>query len=96
MALVMTYHHNFYDVCGSRMPRISFVSMHVYNTYFKEAQIDAIAAANGCSAFIQNNFFEKSHRPMISASQGHELTPSTSGLRGTLDSGEALRRCGQS
>jgi pectate lyase len=36
-ALVMTYHHNFYDVCGSRMPRISFVSMHVYNTYFKEA-----------------------------------------------------------
>jgi pectate lyase len=79
-ALVMTYHHNLYDVCGSRMPRISFVSMHVYNTYFKEAQIYAIAAANGCSAFIQNNFFEKSNRPMIIASQGHDLTPSGSTL----------------
>jgi pectate lyase len=62
------------------MPRISFVSMHVYNTYFKEAQIYAIAAANGCSAFIQNNFFEKSNRPMIIASQGHDLTPSGSTL----------------
>ena len=31
-ALVMTYHHNFYDACGSRMPRISYVSMHVFHS----------------------------------------------------------------
>ena len=79
-ALVMTYHHNFYDGCGSRMPRISFVSMHVYNTYFKEARVYTIAAAHGCSAFIENNYFEKCHRPMIIASQGHDLN----GGRSTL------------
>lgn len=73
--LVMTFHHNFYDSCGSRMPRISYVSMHVYNSYFKAAQTYAIAAANGCSAFIQGNFFENSKRPMITASQGHDLHP---------------------
>jgi pectate lyase len=79
-ALVMTYHHNFYDVCGSRMPRISYVSMHVYNTYFKEAQVYCIAAAHGCSAFVENNYFEKCDRPMIIASQGHDLTSSGSTL----------------
>jgi len=73
--LVMTFHHNFYDSCGSRMPRISYVSMHVYNSYFKAAQTYAIAAANGCSAFIQGNYFENSKRPMITASQGHDLHP---------------------
>lgn len=73
--LVMTFHHNFYDSCGSRMPRISYVSMHVYNSYFKAAQTYAIAAANGCSAYIQGNFFENSKRPMITASQGHDLHP---------------------
>jgi pectate lyase len=76
----MTYHHNFYDTCGSRMPRISYVSMHVYNTYFKDAQVYAIAAANGCSAFVQNNYFENSKRPMIIASQGHDLNGADSTL----------------
>jgi pectate lyase len=75
-ALVMTFHHNFYDRCGSRMPRISYISMHVYNTYFKEAQTYAIAAAHGCSAFVENNYFEKCERPMIIASQGHDLSAS--------------------
>jgi pectate lyase len=79
-ALVMTYHHNFYDKCGSRMPRISYVSMHVYNTYFKGAEVYTIAAANGCSAFIQNNFFENCKRPMIIASQGHDLNGADSTL----------------
>ena len=75
-ALVMTFHHNFYEVCGSRMPRISYVSMHVYNTYFKEAQVYGIAAAHGCSALIENNYFENCERPMIIASQGHDLSSS--------------------
>ncbi len=75
-ALMMTFHHNFYDICGSRMPRISYVSMHVYNSYFKEAQVYCIAAAHGCSAFIENNYFEKCARPMIIASQGHDLDSS--------------------
>jgi len=79
-ALVMTYHHNFYDGCGSRMPRISFVSMHVYNTYFKEARVYTIAAAHGCSAFIENNYFEKCNRPMIIASQGHDMKDGRSTL----------------
>lgn len=78
--LMLTFHHNFYEVCGSRMPRISYVSTHVYNSYFKEAQTYAIAAANGCSAFIQNNWFEKCHRPMIIASQGHDLSNGKSTL----------------
>lgn len=73
-ALMMTFHHNFYDGCGSRMPRISYVSLHVYNSYFKEAQTYAIAAANACSALVENNYFEKCDRPMIIASQGHDLT----------------------
>jgi pectate lyase len=79
-ALVMTYHHNFYDGCGSRMPRISYVSMHVYNTYFKEAQTYCIAAAHRCSAFIENNYFEQCERPMIIASQGHDLKAGRSTL----------------
>jgi len=78
--LVMTYHHNFYDRCGSRMPRISYVSMHVYNAYIKEAQTYGIALANKCAAFIQNNYFENSKRPIITASQGHDLSSSGSTL----------------
>jgi pectate lyase len=76
----MTYHHNFYDACGSRMPRISYVSMHVYNTYFKEAETYCIAAAHRCSAFVENNYFEKCERPMIIASQGHDLKDGRSTL----------------
>ncbi|RPJ07993.1 MAG: hypothetical protein EHM28_05525, partial [Spirochaetaceae bacterium] len=71
--LMMTYHHNFYDVCGTRMPRISYCSVHVYNTYFKEAQGYVIALANACDGFIQNNYFENCNRPVITASQGHDI-----------------------
>lgn len=79
-ALVMSFHHNFYDVCGSRMPRISCVSVHVYNNYYKDARVYCIAAAHQCSAFVQNNYFEHCERPIIIASQGHDLKDGRSTL----------------
>lgn len=86
---MLSYHHNYYERCGSRMPRVSYVSMHVYNSYFKEVEVYGIAAAHGSSAFVQNNYFEKSTRPIIIASQGHDLN----GARSTLshNSGGAVK-----
>ncbi|MBN2804836.1 MAG: pectate lyase [Deltaproteobacteria bacterium] len=69
----VTFHHNFYDGSHSRHPRVRTGTIHVYNNYFKDVTTYGVGAAEGCSIFVQNNYFENTVRPMMIASQGHDM-----------------------
>lgn len=69
----VTYHHNYFDESSSRHPRVRQGTIHVYNNYFKGQETYGVGAAKYSSIFVQNNYFENCVRPMIIASQGHDM-----------------------
>lgn len=69
----ISYHHNYFQDVGSRGPRVRTGTIHVYNNFYQGQKTYGIGAAEGSSIFVQNNYFENSNRPMIIASQGHDI-----------------------
>lgn len=67
---VKTYHHNWYDHCDSRCPRIRATTHHIYNNYYDGVSKYGVGATTGCSAFVENNYFRGTSRPMMSSKQG--------------------------
>ena len=69
----ITYHHNWYDHCDSRMPRVRVSdSIHVYNNFFDGISKYCVGATTGCSIFVENNYFLNSNRPMSISMQGKD------------------------
>ena len=67
----ITYHHNWYDHCDSRMPRVRVSdSIHVYNNFFDGIAKYGVGATTGCSIFVENNYFLNTSRPMSISMQG--------------------------
>ena len=67
----ITYHHNWYDHCDSRMPRVRVSdSIHVYNNFFDGVSKYGIGATTGCSIFSEANYFLNTSRPMMISMQG--------------------------
>ena len=67
----ITYHHNWYDHCDSRMPRVRVSnSIHVYNNFYDGVSKYGIGATMGCSIFSEANYFLNTTRPMMISKQG--------------------------
>lgn len=66
----ITYQHNWFDHCDSRCPRIRTMSVHVWNNYFDGVAKYGVGVTTGSSAFVENNYFRNTNRPMMSSGQG--------------------------
>ncbi|HEY7417414.1 MAG TPA: hypothetical protein VH593_19680 [Ktedonobacteraceae bacterium] len=54
----VTYHHNWFSNCNSRMPSIRFGTLHAYNNYFTQVADSAIHSRENAQALVENNFFD--------------------------------------
>ena len=66
----ITYHHNWYDHSDSRHPRVRVATVHSYNNYFDGNSKYGIGATEGCSIFVENNYFNNCKNPMLISKQG--------------------------
>ncbi len=78
----ISYDHNWFDHSDSRHPRIRTMSVHVWNNYFDNCAKYGVGVTYGASAFVENNYFKKTKKPMLSSLQG------TDGLGDGTFSGE--------
>lgn len=66
----VTYHHNWFDHSDSRHARIRVASVHLYNNYFDGNAKYGVGTTKGSSAFVEANYFNNCHYPMMSSLQG--------------------------
>lgn len=52
----VTYHHNYFYNCGSRLPSIRFGTAHVFNNYYKNCDT-AINSRMGACVRVERNYF---------------------------------------
>ena len=78
----LSYHHNWFDHSDSRHPRVRTMTVHVWNNYFDNVAKYGVGATMGSSVFVENNYFLKTKKPILSSLQG------TDGLGSGTFSGE--------
>ena len=66
----ISYHHNWFDHSDSRHPRVRTMSVHVWNNYFDNVAKYGVGATSGSSVFVENNYFLKTKKPILSSLQG--------------------------
>lgn len=59
----ITYHHNFYDQCSSRLPLGRQANMHMYNNYYYKSSSYSMSIRAGAYAFVENCYFEGGKTP---------------------------------
>jgi pectate lyase len=60
----VTFHHNFYDSCVSRLPLSRQANMHMYNNYYYNSTGTNMSIRAGGYAFIENCYFENANIPI--------------------------------
>lgn len=63
----ITGHHNIYEHCNSRMPLYRFGTGHFFNNYYVDGASTAINSRMGACLRIENNYFENTLNPYVSA-----------------------------
>ncbi|RPI00676.1 MAG: T9SS C-terminal target domain-containing protein, partial [Ignavibacteriae bacterium] len=53
----ITFHHNYFYNCGSRLPLIRFGKAHIFNNYYKDCQ-NAINTRMGAWVRVEKNYFD--------------------------------------
>ena len=66
----LSFDHNWFDHSDSRHPRVRTMSIHVWNNYFDNVAKYGVGAATGSSVFVENNYFLKTKKPILSSNQG--------------------------
>ena len=62
--LRLTYHHNAFLDCQQRNPRVRFGNpVHVFNNYYNNITLYAIACTEGAGILVEGNFFENTADP---------------------------------
>lgn len=99
--LNITYHHNWFDHCDSRCPRLHYVDAHIYNNYYDGVSVYGIGNTSESNALIENNYFRAIKRPMMIAGQGTDIWDKEkltfdSSLKGTFSNqdGGINKACG--
>ena len=84
----ITYHHNWYDHCDSRMPRVREAdTLHVYNNFYDGISKYAIGATEGASIFAENNYFLNTKYAMLISEQGSDIAGTNEGTFSGEDGG---------
>ena len=65
----ITFHHNHYEECQSRLPLARQANMHMYNNFYDRSKTSMSIRANGY-AFVEGCYFEKGSNPMAVDSTG--------------------------
>ncbi len=66
----ISYDHNWFDHSDSRHPRVRTMSVHVWNNFFDNNGKYGVGACTGASVFVENNYFLKTKKPILSSNQG--------------------------
>jgi pectate lyase len=56
--LKVTYHHNYFQNCRSRQPRVRFGEVHIYNNYYQNIQNYGIGVGVESRVYSENNHKE--------------------------------------
>ena len=60
----ITFHHNWYQSCGSRLPLARQANMHMYNNYYQGSTGTNMSLRAGAYAFIENCCFDNAENPV--------------------------------
>lgn len=60
----ITFHHNWYEDCSSRLPLGRQANMHMYNNYYDGSTSYDMSLRANAYAFVENCYFEDSNDPM--------------------------------
>ncbi len=58
MTSCVTFHHNYYNQCQSRLPFARQANMHMYNNYYYKSSGNNMQIYAGAYAFIENSYFK--------------------------------------
>jgi pectate lyase len=62
--LRITFHHNWFDTCDQRNPRVRFGNpVHVFNNYYNNITLYAIASTENAGILVEGNYFENTPDP---------------------------------
>ena len=82
--LLITFHHNWFDHCDSRCPRLNHTTAHIYNNYYDGNATYGIGCTEVSNAFIECNYFRNLQRPMMIAGQGTDYIYASQPEKGTF------------
>lgn len=82
--LLITFHHNWFDHCDSRCPRLNHTTAHIYNNYYDGNATYGIGCTEMSNAFIECNYFRNLQRPMMIAGQGTDYIYASDPSKGTF------------
>ena len=82
--LLITFHHNWFDHCDSRCPRLNHTTAHIYNNYYDGNATYGIGCTEFSNAFIEANHFRNVQRPMMIAGQGTDRIYASNPDKGTF------------
>ena len=71
---LISIHHNWYEYSDSRHPRVRLANVHVFNNYYRGISTYGVGAAHASKGvFVDSNYFENTHRPMLISRQGTDI-----------------------
>jgi len=84
----VTFHHNFYNACGSRLPFTRNTNFHIYNCYYSGSTGTNMQIQSKAYAFIEGCYFENTNKTFTTSDGGviklyKNTVDSTSSVTGT-------------
>ncbi len=73
----ITFHHNYYEQCESRLPFARQANMHMYNNYYKSTSNNNMQIYAGAYAFIENCYFEDVDKTFIISNEYYKTNDSS-------------------
>ena len=64
MTANITFPHNFYDICQSRLPLARRANMHMYNNYYYGTTNTCLSIRSGGYAFVEYCCFDNAKNPI--------------------------------
>lgn len=87
----VTFHHNYYNACVSRLPLGRQANMHMYNNYYYGTTGTNMSLRAGAYALIENCYFDNANNPIetkATTSDGAVKTSGVAKLCGNIFSGK--------
>lgn len=60
----VTFHHNYYQSCKSRLPLGRQANMHMFNNYYEGTTSTCLSIRSGAYAFVENCYFKDAANPL--------------------------------
>lgn len=64
MTAAVTFHHNYYQGCKSRLPLARAANMHMYNNYYQGTTSTCLSIRSGGYAFVEYCYFDNAKNPV--------------------------------